>query len=664
MAGATTKPVGSSSITSPCCDRCAAIALSLRWRAAVMSSRQVRASPGRGQSSAAARSPAHTTYSRQRGASPPCASAAATRAWLARWSGCGSRRQGRRTSLGRDRFQHDAQIGAQRPEARIAGDRDRAVGAAQAVRGRLAQPETGQRAPPLAVAQRPPRGGVVARRARVRSGAVGDQQRLHRDTGVAEQREQAAAAERFVVGVRRDDQGGRQPRQGAEIERLGGCEAIGRRRRRLADGRRVAHDQIASARTRIREDEAPDLDQRGVGRGLAQVVGEVAMQPLERLRPQQPARADRALGQLDDAQAGLLDRAAHHVRVGERALRGLRVLPGRPREGRRRMVGGGAQPEAGGLDAPGHLADPGALERIVGAPELAQESARLVADRLGAAELHRREADRAAAEGGLAVVVADGAEQLVAADAAPVEAGAKARAGAHAERLPERAVLARRMALEVEHQHLRAARSPSSRAAVTIARATWPSARGEGLAARQRVAAAPGHELHAVGGLGVPDAEEPAGQRVDGGPGLLLLAAVAIDQLQRVDVALEQPPGDQAAAADRAERLEQLGTPARIAERFAAARRAARAQQAGPLRAAGRSSAAGKRLRGRSRRHRCAAPRRGRGHDRQAGASRPRQVRARAGEPASGQAPARSASIAAESRLNAASAWPTTWSML
>ena len=175
-----------------------------------ISSRKPRtASAGVGRSSGAARSQAHTTYSRRRGGCGRPASAACTSAAVARWSGCGSRRQGTSTVAACCCSRNSLQPGRGLGKPRLAGGSGHlAVGQAQQQRLGCISAQHGEGVAKLGFPH-----GLPGRRPKTAAElgcdmrAVAHQHGGRGLAGLVQQGQQPAAAQRLIVGVRGNDYG-------------------------------------------------------------------------------------------------------------------------------------------------------------------------------------------------------------------------------------------------------------------------------------------------------------------------------------------------------------------------------------------------------------------------------------------------------------------------
>ncbi len=312
----------------------------------------------------------------------------------------------------------------------------------------------------------------------------------------------------------------------------------------------------AATAARRGERAAPDPQQRRVGCGLTQVHLQVAHEAGERQRLEQPARADRAHRQLDRFERGPLDEHPRHVGRADRARGALGAgigIEGAP------GLGTGAQQPQRRLEADPHLGHPHRLERVTVAPARAQVAGGRVEQGLQSADLHRAEAQRAAQEPRIALVVARLAQQRVPLQHHPREADLKAVRGLHPERPPTRRVGLRSHVFQRHHAHLGGAAGQAG--GHDRAQDGAAGTRGPALGAGQRDPAAGVDDPHAVLVLGVPDPEQQAALGIGLRPRTLRRRAEAADQLQRVDVAFVDAPAGEVPPAGRAQRR-QLGVPA------------------------------------------------------------------------------------------------------
>ena len=168
------------------------------------------------------------------------------------------------------------------------------------------------------------------------------------------------------------------------------------------------------------------------------------------------------------------------------------------------------------------------------------------------------EADGAAAEEGIAVEVAGGAEKVILLDESVGEGDAEAFGGLHAERVPEVAV-EDEVWLDVGRLHAGQGHLPAG--VGELGGDDGPldegGTGGEGLVSGEAELRAGGIEAKEFGGAGVPDAEEEAGAGIGGGAVKLRGSAEGGDEDEGVDVAFVEAAEGEVGAADEGEDAKQ-----------------------------------------------------------------------------------------------------------
>ena len=392
----------------------------------------------------------------------------------------------------------------------------------------------GDGCPRLVLAQRPPPLGGPHARVRMRTGAVGHHQHERRPVARAELGDQAAAAERLVVGV------------GAEDHRAAAMQQrVVRGKRQGADLRMQVGGPDRHAGGLAGGEPGGRLGQGLVWRRLAQVGGEVAHHPLRRIVAQEGGQAEAALHQPHHVQPGLLCGDAGQVDQG-------RDVAGIVRAGLGDACGA-CRPHGGGLARDQCGADAGALMRVVVASALVQLAAEQRHQPIDPAQCHRDAAPGAGGEFRLAQIVARTADQRLRSHADIGEIARAGAGGAHAVHAARREAGAA-VGTQRHDQH--------AFAAVRVQRGEQrpgdvQGTGGEPLLAGESPARAGAEQAQRHRTPGHPDAEQMAGCRVLGGGGDLRAAAIDRDQLDGVDVAFIEPPDREAAPSEPAQYAEQ-----------------------------------------------------------------------------------------------------------
>ena len=276
---------------------------------------------------------------------------------------------------------------------------------------------------------------------------------------------------------------------------------------------------------------------------LPQIEAQVADDLVDALPGKGTARSHQPRGMLHHVQPGALDHAARHPRKGG----GVAMLDRRQRRGP-------LHPEAGGARRDDHLPERRARQRIVPGG-VAQRPPRLGQQRLDPAQLHRSEAPRAAGEARLAVVIARRAQQVRVRHRIAGQVVQPAHARAHAAYLPAAGVGARRVVRRDHRQPPVALRGPHRHDRIGDA----ARAAGEALGPLQPPLPVRADQRDAGRGLGRPDAEHRVPVERHAQPCPLARIGIPVEQSQRVDMPLIQPPDAQVAATDPAQRVEHRG---------------------------------------------------------------------------------------------------------